>query len=436
MRSPIHRLGRALGVSLLTCSALAACGGSSDDLGPTTSGSTDTGTTPGTHEAAHIDTAGRLVILEDQSKSVRVLDLDTDRVNASFTTTHVPSAIGASPARRHAVVLQNTGGRVEFIDGGIWQEDHGDHLHDYMQAPQLLTLAIDAPRPSHYQTHDTLGALFFDGLADSGRPATAQTFTDEGLVAGRTEAGVSLDIAVHGTAEPRGEHLLVSVRDAESTGTLPDLVAVYRREGTAYRPVQTLAARCPSLHGSHSGPKHSVFGCSDGVLVVTEEAGSFTATKLAAPTSLPEGARISTVIGHPARAGFVGLAAPGFVFDIDAEAGTVRSIAWAEGRTRRAHAFDAEGQHLMLLDEVGSLHVLDATADWALKASVPVVQSMPTASPFPAITAGGADDAYLSDPAAREVVAIDVAGARVARRIPVDFRPTGLTWLGLPPAAH
>lgn len=90
------------------------------------------------HHDTFVDTAGRLVTLESGAATLRVHDLDSGSVEASHTLDHAPAAVYASPGGRYAVVMQRLQDQVQFVDGGIWQEDHGDHLHDYRQASRLM----------------------------------------------------------------------------------------------------------------------------------------------------------------------------------------------------------------------------------------------------------------------------------------------------------
>jgi hypothetical protein len=83
----------------------------------------------------HIETAGRLAIQEADVASVRIVELDTKAVIANIPTTNPVSSLSASPDRRYAVAIQRTDDMVEFVDGGLWQEDHTDHLHDYREDP-------------------------------------------------------------------------------------------------------------------------------------------------------------------------------------------------------------------------------------------------------------------------------------------------------------
>ncbi len=413
---PIPRR-RLLAAALSATLLLAACGGgsNSDDH----------------DDDHHVDTLGRLVIA-DGSTTVRVLDLDTGTVAQNFTLDHAPSALYASPGQRYALAVQRTQDQVQFIDGGIYQEDHGDHLHDYKRNPALVNWRLSGVRPTHYEVHGNLGAFFMDGLEASSLPAQAVVFTEAGIEARQTLATLTLPRAMHGTAEPRGNFLLTTYRDAGSESTLPTQVELYQRNGSGYSFVQRFDDTCPGLHGSYSNEGHSAFGCTDGVLVVTQDGNSFSARKLPNPVDLDPGVRIGTLTGHPERANFIGIASPGHFFDIDPVAGTLTRIDWAEGRTRRAHAMDADGRHLLILDDQGTLHVLDGNAGWAVRATLPAITSMPTAAPFPAIVVNrAADRAYLSDPNGARIVVVNLETAALATPIALNFNPTLLTWVGI-----
>jgi hypothetical protein len=236
---------------------------------------------------------------------------------------------------------------------------------------------------------------------------------------------------MHGTAELRGDHVLTTYREAGSEGTLPTHVELYRRNGTGYTFVQRFDTPCPGLHGSFSNQDHTAFGCTDGVLVVTQNGTSFTARKIANPSDIGTGVRIGTLAGHPAVTHFVGIAAPGHLFAVDPVAGSITRIGWAEGRTRRAHTFDAEGENFLALDDQGVLHVLDVTNGWQVRAALPVIATMPTAAPFPSIAVSQTrPQAFVSDPVGRRIAEINLATASVGGGLMLDVAPTGVAWLG------
>lgn len=412
-----------LAATLAAALSLAACGGAGGDDAPA-------------HDEPHLETEGRLAVLSDGAASVRILDLDSQSVTATFPLANVPSAVYASPDRRYALAVQRTQDVISFIDGGVWQEDHGDHLHDYKEAPALLTFALTGVRPTHYESHEGQAAVFMDGL-DPAAPAEAVLLTDAAIGAGKADARLTLPSAMHGTAEPRGDYLLTTYRTPGATSTLPAQVELYRRDGAGYAFVQRFAETCPDLHGSFSNEKHTAFGCSDGVLVVTQAGDVFTARKLANPADTPAGVRIGTLVGHHGLDGFVGIASPGRLYAIDPTAGTIAPIAWAEGRTRRAHAFDVEGENFLVLDDQGVLHLLDVAAGFAVRATLPAIAAMPAAAPFPSIAVShAADRAFISDPQGRAIVVVDTAARTLASTLRLDFSPSGLAWLGVEGHSH
>lgn len=108
---------RPLAASLLIVSAamLTACGGSSSSDNP--------------HEHTDIDTAGRLALFDTDASQLKVLDLDNSEVLASMAMDGEAPRLYASPGNRYAVAIQRGEDLVSFVDGGLYTEDHGDHMH-------------------------------------------------------------------------------------------------------------------------------------------------------------------------------------------------------------------------------------------------------------------------------------------------------------------
>lgn len=408
---------------LATFASLAACGSGGDS---STNVASDSG------NDFHIDSRGRLAITEAEVAAVRILDLDDNRIVGEIKTANPPSQLYASPSRRYAVAVQRMQDRVEFIDGGLWQEDHGDHLHDYEAAPKAMDYVLEGARPTHYEVHDGIAALFMDGSTDDARPAAVVTFSDADIARGGVSASTTLERPMHGTAEPRGDWMLTTWRDPQATSTLPVQVELHRRSGDGFAFVQRFDEPCPSLHGSFSNDGHTVFGCADGVLVITQQGDAFTASKIANPAGLPPGTRVGTVIGHHALSKLVGFAGRDLVFEIDPQALTMTPIDWASGRQRMAHAMDADGAHLLLVDDLGVLHLLEASAAWRVKASVPVTGAIGADDPRPMIEPSQKDDAvFVTDPQGNRVVEVRTTDGGIAGQIPLSFRPAAITWLGV-----
>lgn len=420
---PRHRISRhaLTGIALATTLVLAACGGGSDG--------------DDAHDDASIDTAGRLAIAEAASPSLRIHDLDSGRTESSFMLANAPSALYASPGGRYALAFQRPQDSVQIVDGGIWQEDHGDHDHDYKASPQLLALRLNGPQPTHYDDRAGQAAVFMDGRAAAAQNASALLVTDASIASSQVLATLPLAAPMHGFAEPNGEHLVVSALAAGATS--PTQVEVYRRQGSAYGLVQRLDALCPGMHGSYTQGTTTVAGCSDGALLVAPNAaGGWSGTRVSTPSG------VSTIAGHPKLARFVGIGNSGTpsttrFYDIDPATHTATPIAiagWTEGRLRRAHGFDRQGQNLFVLDDLGTLYVLQPGANgWTTRTTMAgAVPSMPTAAPFPALAANGArDEVYLSDPMGRQMLVVDSAQAQIKQRVALGFSPSYLAWLGI-----
>lgn len=410
--------GLALSLSLV----LAACGGGGGE-----------GDHDDHHDGATIDSAGRLAIAEDAAAALRIYDLDSSSVLSQLPLANPPSAVYASPGRRYALAFQRPQDTVQVADGGLWQEDHGDHLHDYKEAPKMLSLRIDGPQPTHYDDRQGQASIFMDGRDPA--VSSAFVFNDADLTAGRTGASVRFATAMHGFAEPNGDFLVASYRAPGASGATQ--LEIYNRQGTQYSLAGRLDNVCPSMHGSFTRGNVTVAGCADGVLVVSPQvAGAGAGVKVSTPSG------VSTVAGHPGASGVIGFGNAGTpsttrFYDIDTTAGSAAPISiagWAEGRLRRAHGFSRDGRYFYVLDDQGTLHVLARGAGrWATTASIAgAIPSMPTAAPFPAFATNEArDEVYLSDPTARQIVVINSATQTVARRAAVDFRPTYLAWLGI-----
>jgi hypothetical protein len=429
MTMPCHPNRRGLLIAAMAAFFLTACGGGGDD----------------DHEAVFIDTAGRLAIAENNAPQLRVYDLDSGTVEATYAMDNPPSAVYASPGGRYAVVVQRLQDRVQFVDGGIWQEDHGDHLHDYKQGSRSLSFRLSGPRPTHYDVQvGKQAAIFFDGNSQANpvQNAGARLVTDDSIAAGRVAAALDLNLPVHGLAEPVGDKLLTVARAADASDTLPTHLVLYRRTGTGYAAVRELPTRCNGMHGSFSSGASTVVGCREGMLVVRH----LSATEVSDGQIVPTPIRIGTIAGHPRLPDqFIGIgnegAAPNPVttrfFALDAATGAATELVpqgWGPGRQRRAHGFDRTGQRFFIIDDQGALIVLQRRGGaWVHLARVDsAIPSMPSAAPWPAIVANGArDHVYLTDPVARQLVVVNSTTGAIIERRNLGFTPSAITWLGI-----
>jgi hypothetical protein len=418
----------AAGLALAALIALAGCGSDSGH-----------GDHEHDEESVTIDTAGRLAIAEQGAPTLRLLDLDSGAVAATLALEHPPSSLYASPGRRYVVAVQRTQDRVQFVDGGIWQEDHGDHLHDYKEAPRLSGWTLTGPQPTHYDVQwGRQAALFMDGRGTASPPqlASVHVFTDASIGHGSAIARLDLGVAIHGLAEPKDDVLLGVHREADAPDALPTHLQVYRRTGATYALERRLASRCNGMHGSGSSGAYTVVGCVDGVVAVTHGA-AIADRKIATAT------RVGTVAAHPAADGhFIGYGNAGTpsttrFHAVDARNGTAAELVpegWTPGTLLRAQAFERGGQRWFVLDSLGHLTVMARGASgWTtVHRTTNLVPAMPSAAPFPQMAANGArDELYVTDPVARQLIVLDTVGFSVKSRRDLDHVPGLLAWTGI-----
>lgn len=429
-RVPHSRLPARL-AALLSAVLVTACGGGGSD--------------DAAHDNIRINTAGRLAVAEANASTLRIHDLDSGQLEASHALQNPPAALYPSPGGRYAVAMLRLQDKVQFIDGGIWQEDHGDHLHDYKQASRAVSWVLSGVRPTHYDLQAGVQAgIFMDGNSTTTPPQNAgvRLITDASIGAGQLVATLDLGIPIHGLAEPVGSKLLAVSRAADAADTLPTHLSLYTRSGAGYSLVRQLPTRCDGMHGSFSTGSSTLAGCIGGMLLVRHPSASSTSDGQFLVTDL----RVGTVAGHPRLPDqFIGIATEGAApapvttrfYAVNGDTATVTAFtpdAWVTGRVRRAHGFDRSGQRFFILDDQGTLTMAQRQAGgWAQGARVAgVVPVMPTAAPWPAIVANGAqDELYISDPVARQLVVVNSSTGAVLARRDLGYTPSALVWLGI-----
>ena len=380
---------------------------------------------------------GRLLISTKDQAKVSVVDIKEKTVVHEVTVSETPSALYASPNNRYGFVVQRTADRVDVIDGGLWQEDHGDHADDFEAAPKQMLFSTNRVRPTHLNGTSDQSVIFFDGNSATASLASVAVFTEADIA--NNAAGTLLEYTthMHGAAQGRGDYLISTVRDPATTSTLPDRVAVYRAHNGYFADESIFSETCPGLHGSAQNETQITFGCTDGVLVITQTGETFAASKIPNPASFTGTTRIGTLVGDHAIEEFVGIAAGQF-FAVNTSTNVITAINWVDtsvtpAATALAYDFADDGEFFVILDNQGKLTILD-TADWSVIDRVQAITSnlaaLPTGSKFElALTPGHL--AYVSDPIANQVKQIDLDEAEVTDTIQLDFVPNKITWLGI-----
>ena len=381
------------------------------------------------HKHDKVQSAGRLILSAAGSNQVHVYDIQQQKQLGSFDSKFPIQAIYSSPDQRYAVLMQRTDNKVSFVDGGLWQEDHGNHMHDYQQAAKLSSFQLNGPAPTHYEVHSGQAAIFFDGVVNPRQASAVQLLTDASIGNAKLAASLNLPQNMHGTAEPRGKHLLTTFRPADASNTLPTQVEWYQLNGENYVLKEKFAEQCPGLHGSFSNKDYSVFGCTDGVLVVEQKADQMVASKIANPSGMS--GRIGTVTGHKNLSTMLGFAGQD-QYLLDPVAKTMTLLNWRGNSTatRTAFAMSGDGDYFAQLDSSGKLTVQDVNAGYSIKGNLQLLSKIDSANP-PVISANlQNDDIFITDPANQQLLKVDLA-AMTNSSLKLDFVPAKMSWVGI-----
>ena len=366
----------------------------------------------------------RLLISSMDEGLVEVVEPLSGEVIESLALTG-PARLYPTENQRFAVTVQTDNDQVSVIDGGLWTEDHGDHLHDYEETPSLLDAAMTGERPIHFVAHGGTVAIFFDG------EGTTQLIQQRELEDADAELA-TLDSGAphHGVAVPLGDQVLLSMPDTESDSALPIGMAVYSLSGELLQEFPD----CPGLHGEAALGDLVAFGCGDGVLIIDTSGESFSAQKIANPADGGDN-RVGTIMAHEALPVFIGNFGSDALSVIDPAAGTLTPLPLpvaSAGFRLDPH----QAEHLVVLTIDGQLHTLDPQSGdilGSLPLIAPVDPEAERGSPRPAL-AVDKGVVYVSDHTTGEVFVVNLESMSVINSVQATSIPLSLATVGINPA--
>jgi hypothetical protein len=375
---------------------------------------------------------GRLAIADKDNALVHVFNLEDNSLVESISITNPATKLHASPENRYAIAVQkdvNAYGNIEFIDGGVWQELHGDHFDQHEDAPILTHFTMEGLKPAHYVPRGDKAVLFFDGDA-TGVNASLSVLSDESITGEGVIASHDFTTFMHGTGEIRGNYVLTVHRPIELADDLPDQVVLFETHGDHFHEEQVFDTKCVDLHGSHQNEDYIAFACDDGILTVKQEGSTFTESKIAYPTDVPESKRIWTIKSSEHSANFLGLTPRG-IFIIDPVSQNIsRFERPAEENTYfPRYAFDGHHEHLLLLDKNGALNAYSAEHNWELEKTIPVLEALADDVRPLIISSKAHELIYIIN--GQEVTTVDLHEGEVVGHFDLDFTPSNAAWLGV-----
>ncbi|MGY1707880.1 zinc metallochaperone AztD [Geodermatophilus sp. SYSU D00758] len=321
-----------------------------------------------------------------------------------------------NPAGDGRHVLVSTQGGFQVLDAGAWAEPHGDHSHYYTTEPGLTDVVIPAERPAHVVVHAGRTVLFDDGTGEVTAFDSADVADPD-----REVREVSTPEAHHGVAVELsdGRMLVSDGTEEERSG-----VRVLDAEGAE------TAARddCPGVHGETVAADEAiVIGCQDGAVLYT--GGEL--TKIQSPDGY---GRIGNQFGtedSPIVLGDYERSAEdrsSTVALIDTTAAQMRLVDLPAPYWYRSFGRGPNGEGLVLTYD-GALQVVDP-ASGAVTRSIPVTgpweESEDWQDPHPQVVVVDGT-AYVTEPATRQIHAVDVEGGEVWKSADLEVTPNELT---------
>lgn len=414
------RTRAAAGVALAASLVLAGCASNAEPAGDAAPGAS-TGSTDATPRVA-VSYEGGVLVLDGTTLEV-VGDFDSEE----FTR------LNAAGDGRHLFLTTSAG--FQLLDAGTWADASGE-MHT--AEPELTDLIVEAETAGHVVRHGGLTVLYDDATSDTTIFETAELLT----AGGQGADGALPDAEV---VEGVEAHHGVSV--VLEDGTF--LTTVGNADGrTGVRVLDdhghevAVSDQCPGVHGEGTLADEAVaFGCEDGVLLYVD--GEF--VKLDAPDAYGRTGNAyvsdtsSIMLGDykddPDAEGYF----LHHLVAVDAEARTLQVIDLPEGveYTWRG-VVRGPDDDAFILGSDGSIHVLDP-ATGEITDVWPVIDAWESPAewqePHPGITVNG-DVAYVTEPAANAIHAVDLTTGEVLASAALDVTPNEFAVASGTAAAH
>jgi hypothetical protein len=339
-----------------------------------------------------------------------------------------PARLKANDSGRLIYITQGKQGRINVLDSGITVDSHGDHFDVEVKAPRLLDAAFSGGRPSHINYGNGITAIYSD------ETGTAQAVDEKTLLAGKPRTfQLKSDAPHHGLAAPLQGHFAVSLSQPLDGRVVAYGIDVVKRGGQSV----ARSADCPRLHGEAKLSGISAFGCTDGVLFLTEDKGRYAFSKVAYPADLPKDRMVRNLAGSQTVRSFLGDFGPDGMVVIDP---STKGFNFVQLPSKRL-SFGRDplnGEQAFVITEDGRLHKLNAlTGRLETGLAVTAAYSLDGggAVPRPRLSASGGL-LVVTDPAAGKVHIIDGGKMSLVRSIDVPGTPFDVVVVGAPDHQH
>lgn len=411
-----------MGAAVFTVLALSACGSSSNNDNDK-------------HANTHIDTEGRLAIYDTDSQALKVIDLEGGDVLDSFTLNGAGTpSLYTLPGERYIAAIQRDDNLVSFLDSGLYTEDHGDHLHDYEEDPNMLSFTLTNVKPTHFESGEDSAIIFNDGSDES--VSSVSVFSTSSIVDGDTLFELNRENNMHGAAKLIDDQLFVTYRDSSITDTtLPAEVERYSIDDGVPSFEARYDLQCPLLHGAGYNHETLIFGCSDGILAIDLQDENFTASKYSSPDEMAEGSRIGSVYTHHDVEALITRAGTQlFATMIEDSSVSYQELKLDEGSLPLSQNFTPNGEFFWVLADNEKVYLWAIDSGWDQATSVSISNLELGAVSVAQSTASHL--MYVLDEDNQKIIPFDYEEGMLGETIDLDFAPSKIAWMGLPDHDH
>lgn len=393
------------------------------------------------HHDEHGAATGRLIIADREQAALSVLDLTTEGLaELRIPVAAAGARVYSSPSGRFAFIIargpEENDDRVHVFDGGIYLEEHGDHMDLISEAVAPLSVGTSDDRPIHVTIHAGWTAIFHDG---TGRAAL---FEEHHLEEEYNEyEPVWMEAGLqHGAVVPLGEDLfLVTSNNPDYPATATSSLPLGAEIRTVDNEVVYDASNrsCPGMHGEAANHHGVALGCVGGVLFVEGHDDHFEHVFINNPSDMKEDARIGSLWGHDDSEHFFGSASyrqeGEFLYDglwmIDAEGEAMTRVLPSTDEKRvYGAAFDGHGEEFFALTADGMLNVINPE-------SGDVEEEVQLVAPFDGDTSPSfivvGEMIYVSDRAGGRIFEFSVEHGEIEREWSIDGMPGSLAFVGI-----
>jgi hypothetical protein len=363
----------------------------------------------------------RALIADHANGKLTLIELPSGNALGHFGV-EGPARLKANDAGRYIYITQGKQGRINVLDSGVTITSHGDHFDVALKPFRMLDARFAGGRPSHVNHGQGTTAIFSD---ESG---TAEAIDEKTFATGKPRTfQIKADAPHHGLAVPLKGHFAVSVSQQIDGRTVAHGIDVVKRDGASV----IRSNDCPRLHGEARLSGLNAFGCTDGVLFLSEEKGRYAFQKVAYPADLPKDRMVRNLAGSQTVRSFVGdFGADGMVV-IDP---STKAFSFIQLPAKRM-SFTRDpllGEQAFVMTEDGRLHRLNALMG-KLEQSIPVTAaySMEGGSAIarPRVSASGGM-VVVTDPAAGKVHIVNGEKMQLVRSVEMPGAPFDVAVVG------